>query len=495
MAEVLNVHRDKFSKLHPRISGASEKLIFSYPYYSDIILSCNFVETKDIPTAGVNVSTKGFNFYYNPAFIDSLASEACVMFLIIHEIFHLLFSHPSRTVAGKYNHHLANVAQDMIINSIIVKDICEKEGYDFCDIIHEIDDKGERRNNALFIPKEYTEEWIFEKLYAWLKEKADEKKEQDKEKGDSQDGEGSGEPQEGQGEGSDEPQDGEGQGSGSGSGKGSGKKSKEKGEGSGDDEKSESDDSGKYGKNGAQEEECYDLDTVLDNVNNHDNPEAIEKAIKTTIDEHIGDDVPKELRDQMVKDMIAKIKSRGHDAGNFEDILKKLRKSKKNYTREIKRAISDVKGSHKIGTWKRLNRREKPTKGFKRNSNVVNLILDTSGSMNGYFEKVLGYVFHDDIQINAIQIDTRVYDLGMIKRKSELQKMKIVGGGGTTMQPAIDVIRNKYNKFSTIMLTDGYTDSLDLTGIKGKFLILTVDNDCPIGKSNGKLKQICIKDQ
>ena len=122
------------------------------------------------------------------------------------------------------------------------------------------------------------------------------------------------------------------------------------------------------------------------------------------------------------------------------------------------------------------------------------MVLDTSGSMHGYYEKALSYVFQNNIQINAIQIDTQVYDLGVVENQNQLQKMKIHGGGGTVIQPAIDLVREKYNKYNTVVLTDGYTDNLSLKGIKGKVLIISVDQECPIEQSNGKLKQIVVKD-
>jgi predicted metal-dependent peptidase len=47
--------------------------------------------------------------------------------------------------------------------------------------------------------------------------------------------------------------------------------------------------------------------------------------------------------------------------------------------------------------------------------------------------------------------------------------MQISGLGGTEIQPAIDYIadpKNKLNTLNTIILTDGYTDSLNFSKIK-----------------------------
>jgi predicted metal-dependent peptidase len=116
--------------------------------------------------------------------------------------------------------------------------------------------------------------------------------------------------------------------------------------------------------------------------------------------------------------------------------------------------------------------------------------------MSGEFEKVLSYIFQNDVNINLIQIDTRIQDVVTIKNKKELEKMRIKGHGGTTIQPSLDYIvdkKNGINKYNTIILTDGCTDSLNFKGVKGKTLILSTQSECPIDYNNGRVKQIIIE--
>ena len=96
--------------------------------------------------------------------------------------------------------------------------------------------------------------------------------------------------------------------------------------------------------------------------------------------------------------------------------------------------------------------------------------------MCGDFERVLSFVFQNDIHINLIQIDTEVKMVEDIKTKRDLQKVMIKGMGGTVLQPAINFVnnpKNKLNSFSNVLLTDGYTDTLDFSQVHGKTLILT----------------------
>jgi predicted metal-dependent peptidase len=392
---------------------------FEYPYYADVMFQTNFFETKEIPTAGVNVSTKGFNYYYNPEFIERLNQKE-VNFVNIHEIFHLIFNHYSRSRGCDVK--IANIAQDMIINSTITESIKK----DFIEV-----PKNGGRDSALFIPKEYDGEPIFEHLYNFLL------------------------------------------------------KEKEKNDGQGDGDSKDS-----YGPNGKKGEMQPALKDIL-----KDNSITIGISENgESLDVHISDEVPQEIRDQMVKDAIERIKARGLSTGDFESVLGKLRKSKKDYLKEIKSGLEQILGRNKYKTWSRINRRELPFKGFKKLGTKINVILDTSGSMNGNFEKALSYIFNRDIVINLIQCDTQIQKVSLIKDSRQLKKERIKGLGGTVIQPAIDLIVSKYNKNNTLLLTDGATDNLDISGLKKHLLVLTLGGQVPISSSNGRVKQIEIKE-
>lgn len=501
------------------LSGIQTMLIdtkINLPYYGEFNLHINFVENDSVGTCGVNVSSKGMNFFYSPKFLADLSQKE-VNFITLHEDFHLLFNHPKRTVTGQYDHKMSNIAQDMIINHVIWEDIPHA--------FVEIPKNKDGKNMALFVPKEYTGKLIFEELYEWLKDEKEKwqkeqkknseckscggsgKKEQDqKQKGQGQqpgDGQGEGEKQEGQGKGQ---QPGEGQGEGEsqdkqdGQGKGEGQQGGGSGEGEscpdcqGTGNEGGKDSSGKpsygpYGKNPSKDGES------LDTWSKEQIFQDMENGSGEYMDKHMGDEVPEEMRDAMVKDVMERLAARGLSAGNVEQTLNKLRKKRKDYLREIKRAVSNmIFGTVKQKTIVKPNRRQiSGLKGNRKVKTKINCILDTSGSMGGTFERVLSYVYRNDIEINLIEADTEVKWIENIKNKRKLETMVIKGLGGTILQPAIDLVADQFNEFNTVVLTDGYCDSLDLSKIKGKVLMVSIGVKVPISRSNNRVKQIMVE--
>ena len=489
------------------LNGVQTMLIdtkINLPYYGEFNLHINFHEQDSIGTCAVNVTSKGMNFFYSPKFLENMSQKE-VHFITLHEDFHLLFNHPRRTITGQYDHKLSNIAQDMIINHIIWEDI----SHNFVEIPKSADGK----NMALFVPKEYTGKLIFEELYEWLKE---EKEKYDKQKKDGkckndkcQSCDGSGQKQDkgdkgdkqDKGQGGKDKQDGKGEQEGDGQGEGG----QQPGDGQGGQgqepcpdcdgtgNEGSKDGTGKpsygpYGKNpskGGDSIDTWSKEQIFDNMENN-NGEYLDK--------HIGDDVPEEMRDAMVKDVMERLAARGLAAGNVEQTLSKLQKKRKDYLKEIKRAVSNmIFGTVKQKTIVKPNRRQiSGLKGNRKVKTKINCILDTSGSMGGTFERVLSYIYRNDIEVNLIEADTEVKWIENIKKKRQLETMVIKGLGGTMLQPAINLVADQFNEYNTVVLTDGYCDSLDLSKIKGKVLMITIGVKVPISRSNGKVKQIVV---
>jgi predicted metal-dependent peptidase len=471
------------------LNGIQTMLIdtkINLPYYGEFNLHVSFHEQDSIGTCAVNVTSKGMNFFYSPKFLENMSQKE-VNFITLHEDFHLLFNHPRRTITGQYDHKLSNIAQDMIINHVIWEDIPHA--------FVEIPKSPDGKNMALFVPKEYEGKLIFEELYEWLKDEKDKWQKEQKQNSECQSCNGSGKkdgkgqkPQDGQ----EQPQDGKGQGEPQpGEGEGQGESCPDC-EGTGNEGGKDSTGKpsyGPYGKNPSKDGES------LDTWSKEQIFQDMENGNGEYLDKHIGDDVPEELRDAMVKDVMERLAARGLSAGNVEQTLNKLRKKRKDYLREIKRAVSNmIFGTVKERTIVKPNRKGiSGLKGARKVKTKINCILDTSGSMGGTFERVLNYVYRNDIEINLIEADTEVKWIENIKNAKKLETLKIKGLGGTILQPAIDLVADQYNEFNTVVLTDGYCDSLDLSKIKGRVLMVSIGVKVPISRSNGKVKQIMVE--
>jgi predicted metal-dependent peptidase len=475
------------------LNGIQTMLIdtkINLPYYGEFNLHVSFHEQDSIGTCAVNVTSKGMNFYYSPKFLENMSQKE-VNFITLHEDFHLLFNHPRRTITGQYDHKLSNIAQDMIINHVIWEDIPHA--------FVEIPKSADGKNMALFVPKEYTGKLIFEELYEWLKDEKDKWQKEQKKNSECQSCNGSGKKEDnGKGKGE---QSGDGQEKGDGQGQQPGD-SQDKGQGEscpdcqGTGNEGGKDSSGKpsygpYGKNPSKDGES------LDTWSKEQIFQDMENGNGEYLDKHIGDDVPEELRDAMVKDVMERLAARGLSAGNVEQTLNKLRKKRKDYLREIKRAVSNmIFGTVKERTIVKPNRKGiSGLKGARKVKTKINVGLDTSGSMGGQgtFERVLSYVYRNDIEINFMESDTQVNWVENIKSKRQLESIPIKGLGGTCLQPMIDYIVEHHNDCNSVLLTDGYTDTLDFSKVKGKVLIISVGVKCPISRTNGKVKQITIE--
>jgi len=562
--------------IHKNISQCIIEMITSYnlPYYGEFCQFINFFEAK-IGTCGVNVGPNGMNFYWDRTWIESRTRKETI-FTIVHEVFHLLFDHQKRGVG--YDKKIANLAADMIINSIIHGDLMIGEGLTK---MIEIPKDKYGNNTVVFLPKDYKGEPIFEDVYHYLNKqfnewrnknshKLQQKKQvsvdkdgnvtidgkkycgkcgQEMKDDKCQGGQGQQKDQNGQGQqqdpngqggnGQNQPQDQKEQNqNGNGgngneqkdqkqnqnqNGNGQGQQNQDPGDGNrcpqcgqekpqggkgqgqgqphdGEGEDGESNDDGNsnptegYGQNGKSGDkgqngvDMYPIEKFFENI---------ESNKGQSFDIHFDDDVPEAARKQFVESTMEKLKNRGLVSGNIEKILNKLRKSEKDYLKEIKRNLSnDIFGNKKQKSITKPNRRGVwGLKGQRKYKTRINCILDTSGSMGGEFERVLSYIFQNDIEINLIECDTEVKHFVHIKNKKELEKMPIKGLGGTTLTPGLQYIAadKELNKFNTVILTDGYSDALDITGVKGNVLVLSTGVKCPTVQSGSKkLRQIII---
>jgi predicted metal-dependent peptidase len=115
-------------------------------------------------------------------------------------------------------------------------------------------------------------------------------------------------------------------------------------------------------------------------------------------------------------------------------------------------------------------------------NNTINVIIDTSGScimpeykIRNDFFNILFYILNKKYSINLIQIDTQINSISTLKGFEDLLNLKLSGGCGTKLQPAIDYIvdsRNRLNTNSTVLLTDSLFDTLNFKHYHNNVLIV-----------------------
>ena len=236
-----------------------------------------------------------------------------------------------------------------------------------------------------------------------------------------------------------------------------------------------------------------------ENEENEENSKEKESltGIKVGFDVHMEDCCTEEEAELIAGDLYEIIKSKGSIPQNIEKLLNYTPPKQIDYLKIIKRTLSNtLLHSKRTKTFLRPNRYGiEGLKGSLYTSYEINCILDTSGSMFDDFEKVLAYLQNNKVVVNLIQIDTEVKEVKRITNTKKIDKITIKGGGGTILQPAINMItKNKVlNKYGTLILTDGYTDSLDLSNLHKSILIISSGIEAPIRKSRNNVTQILIK--
>jgi predicted metal-dependent peptidase len=432
------------SKLHPKIQeelvqfATSTNKKLRHPFYSNFLSFINIWETREIKTAGVNVSMSGLNLYYNPDWFETLKPEN-IRFILVHEIYHLLFSHHSRTIEHGFEHELSNIVQDWIINELISKHHSNKL------FSPPVDEHG--RNIGVFLPKEYDGPLIYEAVYVWAKEKRDELLKNIKIKSIQNDNQSQ----------------------------------------TADNNVQNQDNKNEESKNGEQQIGCIKTRGYGEHGKSFDTwsveDQLLGNALQKAFDQHIEDEISKELSDEKRDMVIEKIKSRGVERGDMEEILQKLNPPPSENPLKRLRSIISESSSKKYSykTYQKMSRREEEgLKGKKRSGGIINVLLDTSGSMSGQFEHVLSYLINAGSDIKLIQCDTAIEsEIIMIKSKRDIEKIKIKGLGGTVLQPGIDFfVNNGLNRHPLVILTDGYTDKLDLSKFQTSMILYT-DVPCP----------------
>jgi predicted metal-dependent peptidase len=489
---------NKMSGIHPKIEKSivlflSNMELYDFRFFGEFGTYINYEESKDIPTAGVFYRNGKIFMAWNRNFIDNLPQEQAT-FLFLHEISHLLGNCHKRVEYNNLNHKYANIAHDMVINSSLIDD-------------EQLKNHIQMIPKGFVIPDNYNGDKILEPIYAYIRDhdkKAQEKKDQngkgDQEQQDQNDQEQ--QDQNGQSQGDQEQQDQNGQ------SQGDQEQQDQNGQSQDDQEQQDQNGQGQGQGQGQGDQEQQgqngnNANPLTDNISNDiptkkhggigDLPEdsmyVDQGKDGQTMDVHFDpkNKIEKEMLEKAAKDITEKLKNRGLISSNVERIIGNLEKKPNNWLNQLKRWITGVKGVGNYSkTFKRQNRYGiEGLRGKRKDAIVFDVILDTSGSMTSDIPKVLGTILRDGITCNIVQIDTEVQSDTVISSPRELKNINLKGFGGTVLQPAIDYIGEKKQQARPlVIMTDGYTDHLDISKIRDKVVVLTTGVNPPISGGN-----------
>ena len=445
---------------HPKIIRTVQEMIvrpdLKMMWYGNFALHINFKEDRTIGTIGVRFTKKGMEMVYNPEFIEKY-DDNTMRFIMIHEILHLVSQHQYRADKWNSDKEISNVVMDQIINTEIIRN------YNGVTTMYEFEDDPDFK---LLIPPEYSNDHdkeIWELLYDWAIELRTIHK---------------------------------------------------------DKFKKYSEIVSNYTKNLLQkiiEGSLKTDENVAKQINKEiikELKEEINKDFPTKSDEfkvliralvlkengqmgdvHLKDEVPPEIAKNMAERVKSALANRGLNTATEDSILGKLVKRRKDYTKQLKIVSQFLKSSISQRTYIKPNRKRiKGLKGkVKTPVGAINCIIDTSGSMYGSIETLMSFIFKNDLIVNLIQIDTEVKKINVLKSMRDFKSLQMYGFGGTILQPAIDRIVSEHNlkRLNTVILTDGYTDTLDMSGLK-KVLVLSNGSNVPVSELPRHLKQVII---
>lgn len=194
------------------------------------------------------------------------------------------------------------------------------------------------------------------------------------------------------------------------------------------------------------------------------------------------------------------LRNRGKMTADFENFLGTIEGERDDDVLKLAQSISNlVNSTYKTKTYQRLPVRIIKDnflfKGKKKYSKKLVVIHDTSGSMGNSHKEVLSRITKlEGCEIFFIQADTEVKSYITIE-DIELHEFTIKGGGGTELQPAIDFYLDNEDiqDSNLLILTDGYTDTLDFSKVNNNVLIISCSKECPLHDSYDNVEQKIIQ--
>lgn len=155
-----------------RLTVARISMLMRMPFWGNLATRLRLIEEISdwLPTA----ATDGRAIYYNPEFIKPLTDKN-IVFLLCHEVLHVVFEHIGRCNDLTHDKTLSNLAADFAVNQVLVDD---KIGEQIGSPISVNDlltfDKENPKSGTLYDPM--FKGWSYEQIYDHLQQHKDELK-------------------------------------------------------------------------------------------------------------------------------------------------------------------------------------------------------------------------------------------------------------------------------------------------------------------------------
>lgn len=120
------------------IEKAKAQLVIHQPFFATVLMSMPMIEEPSIPTA----ATDGVKMYYNAEFMNSLTVDQA-MFVLAHEVMHVVMLHPWRREEREAKRW--NVAVDHVVN-LILKD----SGFELFDWVYKDPQFADMSSEAVY---------------------------------------------------------------------------------------------------------------------------------------------------------------------------------------------------------------------------------------------------------------------------------------------------------------------------------------------------------
>ena len=381
------------------INRIKRKMLVKYPFFGSIVANLNYVEDNECST----IETDGKTVFYNTEFVEKL-TEKQLVFVFAHEVCHIAFNHIERS-KGK-NLKLWNIATDAVINAFLQKDGLEivEDGVDIPEAIN------------------YDAEALYEKLLKELEKKKSQNESVEK---NSQ-------------------------------------------------EQSES--SSKNVGDGVSEKQVEDfVEELVGQQKGHDNHDLwgqpnkdVEKKIqeisqmgeKNAFEENKKEKVKQfeKLKNELAKQSTS-AGSVGKTTDSFQRRIENIGASKPliDWRKLLKEAVKvDVDWSYKNAGVEDGIVRPYLEEELKPETEII---LDTSGSVNETLLRNFLRECKNILKTSKVKVgcfDTKFYGFQEIRKLSDIDNMKFVGGGGTDFNAAVNAFSRRVE--NKIIFTDGEAD-------------------------------------